>query len=136
MAKRKPKLIPALTLQQPFAWAVMAGHATSEKRTGSTNYRGPLVIIAGGQQPGTRQGQTIMFIERMRRDCPDCPDVYGLVYQSILGVVDVVDTWVTDEPGMRFVWELRKPRRLKKPKPLIGSGKVFEVEAKLVRGLV
>jgi hypothetical protein len=58
------------------------------------------------------------------------------VYQSILGVVDVVDTWVTDEPGMRFVWELRKPRRLKKPKPLIGSGKVFEVEAKLVRGLV
>jgi hypothetical protein len=56
--------------------------------------------------------------------------------ERLQAVVDVVDTWVTDEPGMRFVWEQRKARRLKKPKPLIGSGKVFEVEAKLVRGLL
>ena len=51
-------------------------------------------------------------------------------------MVDLVGTWETDEPGMRFVWELRKPRRLKKPKPFAGGGQVFEVEAKLVRGLV
>ena len=78
----------------------------------------------------------MMFVERMRRDFPDCPDVDDMVYRAIVGVVDLVDIWITDEPGMRFVWELRKPRRLKKPKPFTGGGGLLEVEAKLVRGLL
>ena len=114
----------------------MEGRVSIEKRTGAIDYRGPVAIIAGVRLAGTRQGQMLMFIERMRRDFPDCPDVDGLVYGAIVGVVDVVDCWITDEPGMRFVWELRKPRRLKKPKPYAGAGGMIEVEAKLVRGLV
>jgi hypothetical protein len=51
--------------------------------------------------------------------------------------VDLVKVWVTDEPGMRYVWELRKPRFLKTPKPFAGAGGgKIEVEAKLLRGLL
>lgn len=37
----------AITVRQPWAWAIEAGHKTVENRTRGTNYRGPLAIHAG-----------------------------------------------------------------------------------------
>jgi len=134
MAKRKPKqpkTIPAITLQQPYCWLLMEGHVTTEKRTGPIDYRGPVAIVAG-----KRHGYSDLHVVRIQRDYPDCPDIDDLTYGAIIGVVDLADCRVTDEPGMRYVWKLKKPRRLKKPKPFTGTGQLIEVEAKLVRGLL
>lgn len=38
--------IPALTVRQPWAWAIARGHKPIENRTWSTTYRGPLAIHA------------------------------------------------------------------------------------------
>lgn len=40
----------ALTIRQPFAWAIAAGHKAVENRSWSTSYRGPLAIHAGLRQ--------------------------------------------------------------------------------------
>lgn len=37
----------ALTLRQPWAWAIASGHKTTENRSRRINYRGPLAIHAG-----------------------------------------------------------------------------------------
>jgi hypothetical protein len=104
----------------------------SERRTHQTDYRGPVAIIAG-----KRYADLKSRIKRMREDYPKCPDADDLPCGVILGVVDLVKVWVTDEPGMRYVWELRKPRFLKTPKPFAGAGGgKIEVEAKLLRGLL
>ena len=36
----------ALSIKQPWAWAIACGHKTIETRTWSTTYRGPLLIAA------------------------------------------------------------------------------------------
>ena len=41
--------IRALTIRQPWAWAIAEGKKTVENRTQRTNYRGPLLIHAGIQ---------------------------------------------------------------------------------------
>lgn len=37
----------ALSIRQPYAWLIVAGHKPVENRTWTTNYRGPLLIHAG-----------------------------------------------------------------------------------------
>lgn len=37
----------AITVQQPWAWCIAAGHKLVENRTWMTDYRGPLAIHAG-----------------------------------------------------------------------------------------
>lgn len=44
-----PQLVRALTVRQPWAWAITCGAKTVENRTWSTRYRGPLVIHAGAR---------------------------------------------------------------------------------------
>jgi hypothetical protein len=39
----------ALTVQQPWAWAIVAGGKTTENRTQAWSYRGPLAIHAGNR---------------------------------------------------------------------------------------
>jgi ASCH domain len=39
-------MLRALSIRQPWAWAVAAGHKRVENRTWSTSYRGPLAIHA------------------------------------------------------------------------------------------
>lgn len=36
----------ALSIRQPWAWAIVNGHKTIENRTWATTYRGPLLIHA------------------------------------------------------------------------------------------
>ena len=43
------KMIRCLTIKQPWAWLIVAGHKTLENRTWSTGYRGPLLIHAAAR---------------------------------------------------------------------------------------
>jgi hypothetical protein len=119
-------------MQQPYCWLLMVGHITREKQNLRPIQFGPVVVIAGIRLLSKMDPH----LARAQRDFPDCPDADKLARGSIVGVVDVVDCSTIDRPGIHCVWELRNPRRLKKPKPFTGTGQLIEVEAKLVRGLV
>jgi hypothetical protein len=41
--------VRAITVRQPWAWAIAAGHKLVENRSQGTKYRGPLIIHAGKQ---------------------------------------------------------------------------------------
>lgn len=83
----------ALTVQQPWAWAIVHGGKTIENRTQAWKYRGPLAIHAGARlsQRGAEllpdllaetQGSADLLWEYCRA---------GLTYGAIIGVVQLVD---------------------------------------------
>jgi hypothetical protein len=45
--RKKPATVPALTILQPWAWAISHGPKRIENRTWKPRYRGPLLIHAG-----------------------------------------------------------------------------------------
>jgi hypothetical protein len=42
--------VKCLTVCQPWAWAIVHGRKHVENRTWATDYRGPLLIHAGGSR--------------------------------------------------------------------------------------
>lgn len=68
----------ALTVQQPWAWAIIHGGKLVENRTTSWAYRGRLAIHAG--QRLSMRGQLVIS---------DAP--MALTYGAIIGTVDLVD---------------------------------------------
>ena len=55
MRNRNPKPCPphsgvrALTVQQPWAWAIVSAGKTTENRTQMWSFRGPLLVHAGAR---------------------------------------------------------------------------------------
>jgi ASCH domain len=76
-----PKL-RALTVKQPWAWAIVHGLKLIENRSWPTAYRGPLLIHAG-------VSRSDLGLEGDRM--PGLPDYDELTYGAIVGVADVVD---------------------------------------------
>ena len=130
----------ALTIRQPWASLIMAGHKLVENRTWSTSYRGPLLVHAGLKVD--RAGYSVL--ERMGVQAPQ-----DLPSGVILGVVDLVDVvrWrrsgrgqgvlfdpygLVDEPLAvgPVCWILRNPRLLAKPVPRAGRPGLWEAELK------
>jgi hypothetical protein len=56
--------VKALTIRQPWAWAIARGHKTIENRTWATSYRGPLAIHAA-KKPD--DGDALSFVLRYAR---------------------------------------------------------------------
>lgn len=42
-----PRTLPALSIRQPWAWLIVAGHKDIENRSWQSQYRGPVLIHAG-----------------------------------------------------------------------------------------
>ena len=108
----------AMTIQQPWAWAVMSAGKDIENRSWPTKYRGPLLIHAG-------------LAYRAETEMPRGvrpPGKADLDFGAILGVVDLVDVvqksrsrWFEGEYG--FV--LRNPRVLARPVACKGQLKLW-----------
>ena len=97
----------ALTVQQPWAWAIIHGGKNIENRTQLWSYRGPLAIHAGTRwsDRGAKDPRVIeALIEHLQRfglasQTADLMRKHGLMredwgsgwYGAILGVVDLVD---------------------------------------------
>lgn len=80
----------ALTVQQPWAWAIVHGGKDVENRTQVWSYRGPLAIHAGARI--SQRGVESPLVEAALADAsfhddPGTPRVLG----AIIGVVDLVD---------------------------------------------
>ncbi|PRF55466.1 ASCH domain-containing protein [Burkholderia multivorans] len=83
----------ALSIRQPWAWLVAAGHKDIENRTWPTSYRGPLLIHASAGMTRQEyedafqfalQAGGIQLVHRM-------PGVKELERGCIVGVVDLFD---------------------------------------------
>ena len=103
----------AISVKQPWANMIAEGEKTIETRTWATDYRGEILIVSA-------------------RD-PDIPPA-GVVL-AVATLVDCRPMSVLDEPAARcrkyvkaVAWVLEKVRPIKKPFPVKGQLKVFDVD--------
>lgn len=138
----------ALTIQQPWAWAILHAGKMIENRTWPTNHRGTLLIHAGKSTAW------------MDRENPlDWPGRYGVVlprrdeftFGALLGVVELVNCKLIDEvkwlpaneyysnwAGSPFAegpicWLLRNPQPFARPIPWKGAQGLWGVPDEVVR---
>ena len=115
--------VRVLSIQQPWAWAVVHGPKRVENRTWGTDYRGPLLIHAGRSR------------ERLGDYGTGEPAEKRLTFGAVIGVCELVDCVPYDElPGKlrtsRFAegpwcWVLADVRPLD-PIPMKGKMGLFE----------
>lgn len=89
----------ALTVQQPWAWCLVAGHKPIENRTLVWKHRGPLAIHAGTRW-SERGGSSRLVIDAAW-NTPEITPAWNVTslgraderwhYGAIIGLVDVVD---------------------------------------------
>lgn len=82
----------ALTVQQPWAWAIVHGGKDVENRTQAWGYRGPLAIHAGARLSDRSNYALIKALGDAMRD----DRWQDLDYGAIIGVVDLVDVHTAD----------------------------------------
>jgi hypothetical protein len=131
--------VRALTICQPWAWAIMAGVVRFANRGEFDEHLGPLVIRSAKLAPLLEQGCRILRDRRV-----DLPRSF--TFSAILGVVDVVDCIrpgqaMTDrkpDPFARGPWclALERPRPLTAPIPYFGPRGLFRVPRELVAELL
>src|SRR5262245_50013899 len=102
----------ALSVRQPWAWAIVAGHKNIENRSWSTTHRGPLLIHAGQTMSNEDLERIEEYADALGFKAPR-PD--ALLRGGIIGAVDVVDVvkahaspWFKGPEG----WILQNARRL------------------------
>ncbi len=102
----------ALTIRQPFAWAILLAGKNIENRSRTTHYRGPLVIHAGAA----------MHSHPLPRRLP-LPVPHEFTMSALLGIVDLVE--VVERSRSRWFlgpygWVLDNPRVFANPIPCRG----------------
>ncbi len=124
-----------LTIHQPWAWAIAAGHKTVENRSWTTSYRGPLLIHAGRSRRSLADGRR--FLERLGFAAPED---YELPFGAIVAIA-----WLVECASVREVvadpfaegpwcWILQDVRPVR-PVPTAGSQGLFGTPADVVRRL-
>ena len=143
----------ALSIRQPWAWAIVQGWKPVENRRWRTPYRGPLAIHA----PLTEDVEDlpgVLHLARMQEVCRTGTSVFPSVIQQlyrdtpgplghIVGVADLVDcvegrdpdghldTW-SDNPWFTGPWGLvLRNARPVKPIPLRGRLGIFDADVSL-----
>lgn len=116
----------ALSILQPWAWAIIAGHKSIENRNWTTRYRGPLLIHAG--KGFTRSAYGDIF-RHASRDKFDVPPIESFMLGGFIGTAELVDVVTTTrDPWFNgpFGWVLAKPKSMKFT-PYPGQLRLFEV---------
>ena len=90
------RITRALTLRQPWAWAVAAGHKDVENRTWQTPHRGWLAIHAGGEWADS--GAVALCTQLLDDAGVAIPPKQHLIRSAIIAVVFVEDCIAPDTP--------------------------------------
>lgn len=131
-----PEQIRAITICQPWAWAIIAGHKRFENRTWRTEYTGPLVIHSSKSDGWMLQG--MQFLRKLKIT----PLRAELEFGKVLGVVDLVDCVRPAEAGGDpfasgpYCFKLANPRRLTVPVAMRGMQGIYSMEASIVAELL
>lgn len=145
----------AISLWQPWASAVVRGSKRIETRSWKTNYRGPLAIHAAKRRKVTELigfGACWAWCGALGFIMSGAKLYDRLPFGAIIGMVDLVDCretgsftnneldelrgyeiyqWTERQMGDfslgRWGWVLEHPRKLKKPIPMTGAQRLFNV---------
>jgi ASCH domain len=125
----------ALTLRQPWAWCIAAGHKDVENRDWPTTHRGWLAIHAGGEWANA--AAFVRCAQLLGEIDVTMPPKQHLTRSAIIGVVYVDDClnhtmplnspWAERSAG--FHWLLRAAVLLPAPMPCSGSREVWTLSA-------
>jgi hypothetical protein len=118
----------ALSVQQPWAWAIIHAGKDIENRTWRTQYRGVIAIHAAYRKRAGAQ-----LPQGVRKPGPD-----ELVLGAVIGTAEIVA--VVDHHGSKwfegpFGFVLANPKALAKPLSCKGSLGLWEVPPNLLRAL-
>lgn len=125
----------AITVMQPWAWAILHAGKGYENRNWQTEYRGPLVIHAGVGKTWMRDG--LAFLKQHRIEPPK-----QFEFGAVLGVVDVIDCVRPAETGPdRWAFgpwclQLDDPRPLAVPVPMRGQLGLWRCDVEVVAELL
>lgn len=133
----------ALSVHQPWAWALLHAGKDVENRTWETRYRGPLAIHASKTRDSYDAQNAAAWLTLFGVELPAWED---LATGAIVGVVDLVDCVQVPVgvpgyvPGRGkspwaqgpWLWVVENPRPLAKPVPYRGAQGLFNVPDKLV----
>lgn len=140
----------AISVHQPWSWAILHGGKPVENRSWRTHHRGPLLIHASRSKASYAAVRGIDWREVFGVELPPWDE---LPTGAVVGVVDLVDCvqladWKVArakgcilaailEPVLRtpwtegpWCWVLENPRPFAKPVPWSGSQGFFEVPDK------
>jgi len=118
--------VKCLSVWQPWAWAIVAGHKSVENRSWPTEYRGPLLIHASK----TRKEMGDWTLQDPERAIElTLPE--DIAFGALVGIVNVVDctrqrrnAWhVHGQVG----WYLEQPIQFEKTIPMRGERGLFNV---------
>jgi len=88
----------ALSIRQPWAWAILNAGKTIENRDWRTNRRGPIAIHAGKGMPFADYRDCLDTLAMIRPDL-DLPGIDELQRGGIVGVATIVDcVYASDSP--------------------------------------
>lgn len=119
----------ALTVRQPWAWAILHAGKRIENRTRRTNYRGRFYIHAGLAWPNF---QMLLDCESRLGDTQGCPDATDFTYGALIATAELVgcvwsDTIVTPwGESQAWHWMLDNVKPLRKPIPARGQLGLWE----------
>lgn len=115
--------LPALSVRQPWAWAIEQGHKPIENRTWTTSYRGPLIIHASSSRDSLGEGRGVL---------PEYVPAEELIFGALICVVQLVDVVplarVRSNPYAEgpWCWLLEDVRRIR-PIRMPGKQGLFRV---------
>lgn len=127
------KPLKAITIKQPWAWAIVAGYKDVDNRSRRTNYRGQLLIHAGLELDP--KGFELLWEMGLYKMLP-----FELPQGGLIGIVDVVDCTKGYDSDWAFPgswhWILRRPREFRGMLPCRGHLGLFqpEVSARSIAG--
>ncbi|ABA25039.1 conserved hypothetical protein (plasmid) [Trichormus variabilis ATCC 29413] len=127
----------ALTVRQPWAWAIICANKNIENRVWPIHYRGDILIHAASKCTKKEYLQAKEFCHSIG---VSVPELNSLSRGQIIGVVTVVGCQFSETGagwGMpqQFHWHLANPRAIT-PIPYIGQLGLFDVPDELVREAV
>lgn len=133
----------ALSIKQPWAWLICAGHKDIENRIWATSFRGRIYVHAGKEADCASGFRAAFNTLRILHDQSDANIIWrnfwalGQTYGAIIGEVDIMDC-VTESESPWFVgpygFILTNPTLYDKPIPCRGSLRFFEVEIERRKG--
>lgn len=123
----------ALTIRQPWAWAIAAGLKTVENRSWATKYRGPLYVHAGAKLD-PRELSACSARLRAAGLSVTPPPLSSLAAGALIAVVDLVDCgrfcddpWADRAVGV-WHFKLANVRTLPEPIPVRGALGLWRVQ--------
>jgi|PlaIllAssembly_1097288.scaffolds.fasta_scaffold363432_2 hypothetical protein len=119
----------AISLKQPYAWAVIFGGKDIENRTWNTKYRGELAIHASSSAlkdywwpRGTPK--------------PLSGDLRSSVIIGVVDLVDVVEKSRSKWFGGPYGFVLKNPKPLREPISYKGALNIWPLPPKIIRAIV